>query len=93
VALMQDGNEISDAVSFPGLTSTGGELVIRWTQGSGREISEVEVLLDGTSILKHEGNVLLGGNNLVFGARMGAEQPLHDGYGSVAIDYLRYTEE
>jgi hypothetical protein len=92
VMLLQDGSEISDAVSFPGLT-TGGELVIRWTQDSGRKISKVEVVLDGASILTHEHDVILGGDNVVFGARMGADQRTDEGFGSVLVDFLRYTRE
>lgn len=86
--LLQDGSEISHAVSFPGLT-TGGELVIRWTQDSGRKISKVEVVLDGASILTHEHDVILGGDNVVFGARMGADQQTDEGFGSLLVDFLR----
>lgn len=92
VMLLQDLSEISDAVPFPGLT-WGGELVIRWTQDSGREISKIEVLLDGTSILKHEHDVFVGGDNVVFGARMGARQQTESGFGTVLIESLRYTRE
>jgi hypothetical protein len=92
VTLLQDWGEISDAVSFPGLT-WGGELIIRWTQDSGRKISNVEVLLDGTSILTHEHDVFVGGDNVVFGARMGVHQQTENDFGTVLIESLRYTRE
>jgi hypothetical protein len=92
VMLMQDWGEISDSASFPGLT-WGGELVLRWSQDSGHRISKVEVLFDGTSILTHEHDVFVGGDNVLFGARMGGGQQTGNGFGTVLIESLRYTRE
>lgn len=92
LVLMQNGVEISNVVPCPDFTA-GGELAIRWKQNSASEITKVEALLDGTSILKHEGSVSVPGGSVVFGGRMDSEQTMPKGFGLLVIDSLRYTRE
>jgi hypothetical protein len=91
IVLMQNGVEISDAAPFQGMPR-GGDLEIKWTQTDGREITKVEVLIDGTSILKHEGAVVVRGGGMTFGGRMSPDQRPDD-FGCLVIDSLRYTRE
>lgn len=91
VALLHDGIELA-AQSGPEFAEAG-TYTLRWSQDNPGAVANVEVLLDGQNVLRHEGSIFLKGEAVVFDARARGDNVSEHGFASIAIDDLRYVRE
>lgn len=92
VELLHDGIELA-AQSGPEFAEAG-TYTLRWSQESPGAIANVEVLLDGQNVLRHEGSIFLKGEAVVLDARARGDNTAEQrGFVSIAIDDLRYVRE